>query len=267
MRLSHPIAPYQGIPPEDVFFVANDQHIQLGLGFAVLSMQQEMYPEKPLQIYIYIDAQPSARDILLGALLARADQMRAAYPHLKGRIYTELAPTQWELLNFYNRSGFANQDAEEEHVFPLPQEPAQVPMSCQFASVPLQTPQEQAAFLARMNSCRMTPIAHDYLVLQMQQPYFMALGYYRGGQPVAEQMISGTEPDNIALIMMYVRAEYRQRGIAKSLISSCANLLRERGVKQMAARVYTRNQPQTALIRSLGGVRRRVVTMLPSIEI
>ena len=80
MRLSHPTAPYQGIPPQDVFFVANDRYVQMGLGFVIPTMNTEMYPDKPLEIYLYIEAQPSARDLLLGALLGRAEQMRARFP-------------------------------------------------------------------------------------------------------------------------------------------------------------------------------------------
>ena len=35
MRISHPQAPYQGVAPENVFFVANDQHVQMGTGYVV----------------------------------------------------------------------------------------------------------------------------------------------------------------------------------------------------------------------------------------
>lgn len=267
MRLSHPSAPFQGIPPEDVFFATNDRYVQMGMGLTVLSMQPELYPEKPLQIYVYIDAQPSARDLLLGALIGRSEQLRAMYPHLKGRIYTEVSPNQWEMLNFYNRNGFANTDAEEEFVFQLPQVPPQPPMGCQFASVPLQTVQDQQAFLQRLNAYRMTPIGLDYLTLQMQQPYFMALGYYRGDQPMAEMLVTGASPETATLAMLYVRKEYRRRGIARALLGSCAGILRERGTAQMITHIHSRNEPQVGLMRSLGGVRRRIVTILPAIEI
>ncbi len=42
MRLSHPMAPYQGIPAEDVFFVASDRYVQLGVGYAMLTMNTQM---------------------------------------------------------------------------------------------------------------------------------------------------------------------------------------------------------------------------------
>lgn len=267
MRLSHPSAPYQGIPPEDVFFVANDRYVQLGLGYLVLSMNQEMYPDKPMEIFLSIEAQPTARDLLLGALLGRSEQLRAQFPGVKGRIYTVLSPNNWEMLNFYNRNGFANADAQEEHVFPLPMSQAVTPMGIQFASVPLQSPQEQAAFLQRLNACRMTPITMDFLTLQMHQPYFMALGYYRAGQPLAEMLMTGASPESAALVMLYTRADHRRKGLARSLVLSASGLLRERGVQQVVTHLYSRSPAQTGLIKSLGGTRRRIINILPSLDI
>lgn len=267
MRLSRPSAPYQGIPAEDVFFVASDRYVQMGVGYAVLSMNTQMYPDKPLEIYLNIEAQPSARDLLLGALLGRAEQMRAQYPHLKGRIYTELPATHWDMLNFYTRNGFTNADAQEEHVFDIPSLPAQTPMGCQFASVPLGSPAEQHAFLQRLNMHRMTPIGMDFLTLQMQQPYFMALGFYRGGQPLCEMMFTGATPDSTAMVMIYTRQEYRRRGMARALILSASALLKERGAQQVVTHIYSRSEAQTGLIKSFGGARRRIISILPSIDI
>lgn len=267
MRLSHPTAPYQGIPPQDVFFVANDRYVQMGVGFVVLSMNTEMYPDRPLEIYLYIEAQPSARDLLLGALLGRAEQMRAMFPGMPGRIYTELSSGDWEMLNFYSRNGFASADAQEEYVMPMPLSPAQTPMGCQLASVPLASPQEQHAFLQRVNAYRMTPISHDFLTLQMQQPYFMALGFYRSGQPVSEMIMTGASPENSALVMIYTKGEFRRKGIARALILSAAQLLRERETQQIVTQIYSRSAAQMGLVKAFGGTRRRIVTILPSIDI
>ncbi len=267
MRLSHPTAPYQGIPPQDVFFAASDRFVQMGLGFVIPTMNVEMYPDRPLEIYIYIDAQPSARDLLLGALLGRAEQMRARFPGVPGRIYTELASSDWEMLNFYSRNGFMNADAQEEYLMPVPVAPAQTPMGCQLASVPLSSPQEQLGFLQRLNAFRMTPITHDFLTLQMQQPYFMALGFYRAGQPISEMLMTGVTPDSAALVSLYTRSEHRRKGIARALILSAAGLLRERETRQIVTQIYSRSQAQIGLVRAFGGSRRRIVTILPSIDI
>jgi GNAT superfamily N-acetyltransferase len=267
MRLNHPSAPFQGVPAEDVFFAANDQYVQLGIGYVILNMQEEMYPERPLQLYIDIQSQVTARNLLLGALMGRAEQIRAAFPQLKGRLYTEIPPTQFDLMTFYSGNGFSANDAREEHIFSLPAGAAQPPMGCVFASVPLQSVQDQFAFLSRLNLYRMSPISHDYLTLQMQQPYFLALGYYRGGHPVAELMMTGASTDTSALVMLYVQRDMRARGVGKSLIQAASNLLRERGVGTAVTQVFSANAPQMGLMHSLGASKRKIINVLPNIEI
>ena len=181
------------------------------------------------------------RDLLLGALLGRAEQMRARFPGVPGRIYTELASGDWEMLNFYSRNGFMNADAQEEYVMPVPLSPAQTPMGCQLASVPLSSVQEQHAFLQRVNAYRMTPINHDFLTLQMQQPYFMALGFYRGGQPVSEMIMTGGSPQSAALVTLYTRAEYRRKGIARALIARSLRMLKAMNMQEAALTVDSGN--------------------------
>ncbi len=266
MRLSHPGAPFQGIPPEDVFFAANDQYVQLGIGYVILNMQEEMYPERPLQLFIDIQSQISARHLLLGAVLGRSEQLRAQYPQLKGRIYTEISPAQFDLTTFYTMNGFVMNDAREEHIFPLPSGPAQPPMGCEFASVPLQTVQDQMAFLARLNRHRLSPILHDYLTVQMQQPYFLALGFYRAGHPVAELLMTGASSDTSALVMLYVQRDMRGKGVGKSLLQAASELLRQRGVRSALTQVFSANAPQMGLMRSLGSSRRRIINTLPHID-
>ncbi len=266
MRLSHPGAHFQGIPPEDVFFAANDQFVQLGIGYIILNMQEEMYPERPLQLFIDIQSQISARNLLMGAVLGRSEQIRAEYPQLKGRIYTEISPAQFDLTTFYTMNGFLMSDAREEHHFPLPSGPAQPPMGCEFASVPLQTVQDQMAFLARLNRHRLSPISHDFLTLQMQQPYFLALGYYRAGHPIAELLMTGASSDTSALVMLYVQRDMRRKGVGRSLLQAASELLRQRGVRSALTQVFSANAPQMGLMHSLGSSRRRIINTLPHIN-
>lgn len=266
MRLSHPNAPYQGVPAEDVFFAANDQYIQLGLGYIIVNLQEEMYPERPVQLFLDIQSQPSSRNLILGALLGRAEQIRAVYPQVKGRIYTQITPAQFDLMTFYSQNGFATNDAREEHMFPLPTGASQSPMGCEFASVPLQTVQDQYDFLNRLNRYRMSPISHDFLTLQMQQPYFLALGYYRAGHPIAEMLMTGSSPNTSALIMLYVQRDMRRKGVGKSLLQAGANLFTQRGGVNVLTQVFTANQAQMGLMRSLSSTKRKIISILPNIE-
>jgi len=169
------------------------------------------------------------------------------------------------MLNFYTQNGFSTEDAREEYLVQLPAGPSQPPMGCEFASVPLETVQDQYAFLQRLNKYRLSPIGHDYLTLQMQQPYFLALGFYRGGHPIAEVMMTGASADTAALVMVYVQRDMRRRGVARSLLSAGSELLRQRGVTQALTHVRTGSAGQMGLVRMMSGSRRKIVTVLPSL--
>lgn len=267
MHLTHPIAPYQGIAPEDCIFVTNDQMIEIGMGSLTQFWQQEMYPQTPLHIYMQLDSQPAGRNLLLGALLARAEQIRAMQPvPTQARLYAQIAPENWEMANFYTKSGFKMDDSEDIYHFPLPIWPAHPPITCNYASVALRTPDEVQGFLSRMNAYRITPLDADFLGQCMQMEHFTAIGYYRGANPVCEALLTG-QGNTVTLVSLYVRSDYRRQGFAKSILGAAADILRSRGVTQVSARIFSRNAPQVGLMRAAGATKVRTVSLLPGITL
>lgn len=264
MHLTHPIAPYQGIAPEDCIFVTNDQMIEIGMGSLTQFWQQEMYPEAPLHLYMQLESQPAGRNLLLGALLARAEQIRAQHPQVKARLYTQVAPENWEMVNFYNKAGFKADDSEDLYHFPLPIWPAHPPVACNYASVALRTPDEVQGFLNRMNAYRITPLDADFLGQCMQMEHFTCIGYYRGAHAVCEALLTG-QGSAVTLVSMYVRADYRRQGFAKSILGAAADILRPRGVTQVSARIFSRHAPQVGLMRAAGAAKVRTISLLPGI--
>lgn len=266
MRITHPQAAFQGIAPENVFFVANDQQIQLGTGYVMQFFQGELYPERPNHLFLQIDCQPTARALMFGALLARAEQLRAMNPNLPARLYAQVPPENQDMLKFYEACGLRNDDGEDMFRFLPPPGVPQAPMGMTFASVPLQDEASQNAFLARINAQRIQPITQDYLQLWQQQQHFMALGFYRGGQPICETVLTGAG-SSATLLMIYTRSDYRRQGMAKNLLGAASALLRERGVNIMYTHIFRRNVPQVALMRRLNGAFVRTVTALPGIDL
>ena len=266
MRITHPQAAFQGIAPENVFFVASDQQIQLGTGYVMQFFQGELYPERPNHLFLQIDCQPSARALMFGALLARAYQLKAQHPELPARLYTQVSPDDLQLLRFYESCGMKNDDGEDLFRFLPPPGVPQAPMGMTFASVPLQDEASQNAFLSRLNAQRIQPFTRDYLQLWQQQQHFMALGFYRGGQPACECVITGAGA-NATLLMIYTRSDCRRQGMAKNLIGAASALLRERGVNTMYTHIFRRNVPQVALLRRLNGSFVRTVTALPGMDL
>ena len=266
MRITHPQGSFQGVAPENVFFVANDQQVQLGTGYVMHFFQGEMYPERPSHIFMQMDCQPSCRALLFGALWARADQLRAQTPNLPARLYAQVQPENQELLRFYESCGMRNDDGEDLFRFLPPDGVPRAPMGMEFASVPLADEASQNAFLSRINAQRIQPITRDYLQLWQQQQHFMALGFYKGGQPVCETILTGTGA-NATLLMIYTRSDMRRQGMAKQLLGAASALLRERGVTMMYTHIFRRNMPQIALMKRINGVYVRTVTCLPGIDL
>lgn len=266
MRITHPQAEFQGVAPENVFFVANDQQVQLGTGYVLPFFQAELYPERPQHLFLQIECQPTARALMFGALWARAEQLRAQAPQVPARLYAQVAPENLEMLKFYESCGLRNDDGEDMFRFMPPAGVPQAPMGMTFGSVPLQDEASQNAFLSRLNAMRIQPITRDYLQLWQQQQHFMALGFYRGGQPVCELVLTGTG-SAATLLMLYTRSDCRRQGYAKQLLGAAGALLRERGVITMYTHVFRRNLPQVNLMRRLNGTFVRTVTALPGLDL
>ena len=135
-----------------------------------------------------------------------------------------------------------------------------------FGSVPLDDDFSQTTFLNRVNAQRIQPITREFLQTWQQQQHFMALGFYRNGQPVCETIITGTGAA-ATLLMVYTRSDFRRQGMAKNLIGAACAILRDRGVRVVYAHIFRRNVPQRGLMRHLGGAFVRTVTALPGMDL
>ena len=120
--------------------------------------------------------------------------------------------------------------------------------------------------MQRMNAYRITPLDAEFLGRCMGMEHFLAIGYYRGGNAVCEALFTG-EGQNVTLVSLYVRADYRRQGFAKAIIGAASDILRPRGVTQISTRIYSRNAAQVALMRAAAGKKIRSVALLPGISI
>lgn len=266
MRITHPIAPYQGFDPENVFFVSDEKLTQLGTGFIVRFEQPCLYPERPLHFYISIEAQPQARNMLFGALLARAEQMRAENPGIPARMYAAVPADNTELIRFYEQCGLKDDDAEDMLRFPVPVGTQTAPMGMDYYSVPLNTLQERTDFLERINFGRIQPFDPDYLTMWQQQPHFLALTYHHDDIPVCELVLTGAG-ETATLLHVYTLQRYRRQHLATQLIGAAGDILASRGVTHLYTQINRRNKPQVNMMEKLQASFVRTVTCLPGIDL
>ena len=267
MVINNPPSEYQGIPPENVFFVSSDSRIQLGYGYVIPFFQNELYPSEPLHIYMQMETQLSARAMLFGALLARAGQIRIE-KGVPARFYTQVDPKDTEYLKFCTQMGMKQDDSEDLYSFYLPYGQAQAPMGYDYYQVPLVTPQDEMKFLERLNRYRIQAVTHDHLTLWRQQEHFLALAFYRQGNPVepaCEAVFTGVG-QTATLLNIYTVPEFRRQRLASQLIEAVCVHLRDQGVAIMYTHIFKRNTPQMALMQHLKGQFIRTVNCLPGIN-
>ena len=266
MRITHPIAPYQGFQPEDVFFISDEKMMQLGTGYIIRFEQPSMYPERPIHYFISIEAQPQARNMLFGALLARAEQLQAENPSIPARLYASVSPDNTEMIRFYEECGLVSDDAEDLVRFELVPGEQRAPMGMLYGSVPLETLKDRADFLDRINYNCIQSFDQDYLTLWQQQPHFMALGYFHNRLPVCETVITGIG-DSATLLHVYTLKDYRRQHMAEQLIGAASAILSAQGVRYMYAHVFRRNAPQANLMAKMKATFVKPVTLLPGMNL
>ncbi|MBQ8537726.1 MAG: GNAT family N-acetyltransferase [Clostridia bacterium] len=266
MKVYHPQAPYQGIPAENVFRVADDMGVEVGVGYVICFYQPDLFPERPLNLYLHMEAPQAAKYMLFGAVLARAKQLRDMYPNVKARIYTQAEPEDSRNCDFYLQNGFNLDDAEDVVRLAMPDEPSKVPMSCAIANVPLNTEAEQNYMLMRLNQSRISPLNLGYLELCRQKPHFLALALYKGNSIIGEVLLTG-EGYRCELVSMYVVPQFRRMGMGKALLHRALEMLKAEGVTQVSAAVLRRSPAQCAMAQAFGATFLKTISLYPGVNL
>ncbi len=266
MRVYHPPMPYQGNPSENVFCVADDMGNEIGVGFVMLLYQPLIFPERPVNLYLQLDAPPQAKHMLLGALLGQAMRMKRQFPGQKARVYMEVGMDNPQEIEFCRHNAFKLDDAEDQVLLSPPDMAFKLPMSFEFAAVPLSSEFEQNAFLMRMNAFRISALTLGVLGAEIQRQRFMALGVYRAGVPVGEILVSG-EGTNCYIIGMYVQPSYRRNGLAKAMINRVMEIMQAEGVENFSAFILRRSVIQQALARRFRPRLQRTIAIYPGMDL
>lgn len=265
MQVFHPAQTNNGLPPENVFLVADSANLTVAEGYLVQTYHPYLFPERPINLYLSVFSKGPGLDMLLGALLARAVQLREQTPNLKARVFAQVGMQDAAMLSFYQESGFQADDALDVVRIAAPNVKPSAPMGYEMGMVPLAQPLEQTAFLMRMNTYRLDALQQSMLQRYMSMPHFTALYMSRGPEIVGEIAFTGVG-DTAKLIGLYVMRNYRNLGIAKTLIAAGIHQLTERGVTTVEADVIRRNIPQCRLAQSCKATFIRTDCLYPGIN-
>ncbi len=265
MQVFHPAQTTNGLPPENVFFIADSANTTVAEGYLVQTYHPYLFPDRPVNYYLSVSSKGPGLDMLLGALLARAMQLRQQTPNLKARVFAQVGMQDAAMLAFYRDSGFQADDALDVVSISAPNAKPSAPMGYEMGLVPLQKQLEQTAFLMRMNTYRLNALQQPLLQRYMSLPHFTAIYVSRGAEIVGEAAFTGVG-DTAQLFGLYVMPNYRRLGIGKTLIAAGMNLLSERGVSKFEADVIRRNVPQCRLAQSCRATFIRTACLYPGIN-
>lgn len=264
MQVIHPQGMFQGLPPEDVFMAVDDMGAELGMGYIIYQYQPHLYPDCPVNLYFTMECQSAARYLLFGALVARARQLRDNNPKERARVYTNIAPTDTRMKDFYLHNGFSCEDTEDVLTLEIPEGDGRIPMSCAVAVAPLNTPEEQQAFLARMQQNDLNYMTADYLATLQCQPHFLALGLYQNTELIGEIVMAGAG-DTCDLAAVYIVPAKRRQGMGRALVHRSMAVMAAEGVTTVTTRVMSRSMPQTHLMGDFAARVQGVTTIYPSL--
>ena len=266
MHVIHPQGMYNGLPPEDVFIVMDDMGNQLGLGYIVYTIQAHIYPDCPVNLYFSMECQPTGRYMLFGALMARARQLRDFNPDMPARVYTNIAPGDTMMKDFYQHNGFSLADAEHQLVLYRPERASRAPMGSSFRQPSLNTQQEQDMLVERMRQNDLTYITRDALAEMMRMPHFMAIGLCQNDSVVGEILLSG-QGDACEISAIYVAPEHRGRGMGTALVHRAMDVMAAAGVTHITTRVMSRSIPQCRLMEKFNATVQGIYTIYPSMPL
>ncbi len=265
MHVFHPAQSTNGIPPENVFLIADSANVTIAEGFLVHTYHPYLFPERPINMFLSIHSKGPGRDMLLGALLARVQQLRAQTPTLKARAFAQVSIQDAPMMSFYMDGGFQADDALDVVKLGMPGAKPSAPMGYDLGRVPLQTPMEQQAFLMRMNTYRLDVLQPALLQRYMAMPHFMALYISRGNEIVGEILFTG-EGQAAKVMGLYIMPKYRRLGLAKSLVAAGMKHLGDVGVNHFEADIIRRNTPQCALAQSCNATFLRTACFYPGLN-
>lgn len=266
LRISHPRGAWNGNPAENVFFIADATGRQLGTAYVVYQYQPHLYPERPINIFFSVEARQEARYVLLGAVVARGRQLRDQQPSATARLYTCILPDDAESQSFYLRAGLSCEDNESMMLLSDSGLDTHIPMGCQVAQTPLNTVQEQQAFMSRLRANDITHIDSSYLSEILRTQHCCALGIFNGQRLIGEALMAGVG-GNCELVAIYVERGSRRQGIGRALMQQAMALMHREGVTRFTARFISRSEPQMGLCRAFRGTPINTLALFPSIDI
>jgi GNAT superfamily N-acetyltransferase len=249
MTILHPLQPVNNMNPEDVFYAVDDLGTQVGYAWILYQLQPGLYPDCPVNLYFALEGDASSRYLLFGAVIARARVLLNVNPQLRARLYTNIAPSDTQMKDFYLHNGFDCDETDDILSLSIPYGDGRIPMSCTVAPTPLHTWDEQNSLIYRLQMNEITFVDLNYLQSLMRMPHFMTLGLYRNAVLIGEVIMAG-QGSSCELVAIYIEPGSRNQGMGKALLHRMMAIMAAEGVTTVTTRIMSRSLPQQKLMNN-----------------
>ena len=106
MKIFHPQTTLHGAERDNSFIVHDVAGVELGQGWLQMSDSLVPVPDRSVRIRMHMDAHPAARDMLYGALYARARLLGIQRAGGSAHLVAECDPEDAEMRGYYTEAGF-----------------------------------------------------------------------------------------------------------------------------------------------------------------
>ncbi len=252
-QIQYSSAALPGVPRENAFEVLDETGMRQGSAAVIEYINHTILPERPLNFYISVRAEDErAFDMLMGAALARAIELRARNPRLRARIYAPCRPYDTELLRSFQDFGFRNDDAviRMRRILSDQDKPVNPPVGCTVMPVVIENDADAEGLLSRVNAYSVTARGPEWVTRLRQEQLFSVIGVWQEARLLGELVLTAYGAEG-RIEMIYTRPEFRRRGVASALVSYARQTLLKSGIRSLTAEVWRRNLPAMSLFGTL----------------
>ncbi len=266
MILRHTREPENGLNSENCF-EAVDERSGNALGRCAIYVQEnaQLFPNRPLRIYIDIEGRP-APDALLGAAVARAKEI-AREAGVSARIFTQVEPDDKELLTALEALGLKDTDGLVLMRRALPiSGRAPIPAGCVVVQDDLDDPIEQKFFLERYNQLYAEAYEFDYLQQLSAHALFKRILLVAPTGMAGEALLwrEGTEG---RLFWLFTARKWRQMGVAECLIDLACDYFYSNGLTSAAVEIQARVPNLLRVMEHAGFRQDSLICRYPGVDI
>lgn len=252
MIIRHAINPSSGAEYENKFVAVDEQERELGTCLVESRFCERLFPNRPHQIVIDIDAQKAARPALLGAATAQA-MLIAMRENLPARIYCPCEPDDTEHIVQLNEFGYEDNDGVVRMARFIDREPEnpEIPRDVIALHDKLDDAAEAKYFLKRYNRLYDADEPMELVEELTTQPGFRRYLLIHEDGLLGEVLVC-LKGDVGTVLFIQVNANYCRRGLGTYLMQLAIYMLAKRGAKRIEMDVRVRVPGIMRFLKKLG---------------